>query len=134
MKWSDNETCQFVSLLREHECLWKLDSAEYKNKAMKSKAIAVLKEAQETTDSMSENQDALDTESILGSSVPQMPRGQLQNDRKNAELLAAAKCLDTIAGMGIGSPEDEFDAFGRSIALVLKNLKPELAYWRTIHY
>ncbi|XP_055945411.1 uncharacterized protein LOC129976068 [Argiope bruennichi] len=45
MKLSDSETCKFVSLYREHECLWNVDSAAYKNKNLKRKALDTMTEA-----------------------------------------------------------------------------------------
>lgn len=39
MKWSEEETCKFVELYREAECLWNLASPNYKNKQERQTAI-----------------------------------------------------------------------------------------------
>ncbi|KAF8789743.1 hypothetical protein HNY73_007660 [Argiope bruennichi] len=45
MKLSDSGTSKFLSLYREHECLWNADSDSYKNKNLKRKALETMTEA-----------------------------------------------------------------------------------------
>ncbi|CAL1294481.1 unnamed protein product [Larinioides sclopetarius] len=42
MRFSEPQTCQFVELLREHECLWNNSLDLYKNKKMRDRAIAAI--------------------------------------------------------------------------------------------
>ncbi|GFY63555.1 MADF domain-containing protein [Trichonephila inaurata madagascariensis] len=39
MKWGETETCRFVELYREQQCLWKVDNIHYRNKGMRLAAF-----------------------------------------------------------------------------------------------
>ncbi|GBP63007.1 hypothetical protein EVAR_43755_1 [Eumeta japonica] len=38
-KWSSEQTSKFIALYREQECLWRIDSMEYRNKKMRDDAL-----------------------------------------------------------------------------------------------
>lgn len=44
MKWSEDETFQFVNLYKEYECLWNKCSIQYRNKNLRKAAEAELVE------------------------------------------------------------------------------------------
>ncbi|XP_038222471.1 uncharacterized protein LOC119840046 [Zerene cesonia] len=43
-KWSDDTTCQFVTLYKKHECLWNVTVPEYKNKVIRDRALRVIQD------------------------------------------------------------------------------------------
>lgn len=46
-KWSDNTTCKFVKLYKQHECLWNTKIELYRNKNAREAAIIDIIEAME---------------------------------------------------------------------------------------
>ncbi|CAG4988173.1 unnamed protein product [Colias eurytheme] len=43
-KWTDDTTCQFVSLYKKHECLWNVTLPEYKNKYNRDRALQAIQD------------------------------------------------------------------------------------------
>ncbi|GBN05247.1 hypothetical protein AVEN_116379-1 [Araneus ventricosus] len=197
MRFSEEQTCKFVDLLQEHECLWNNTIDSYKNRQMRDRAVEAIaadmalpefkcKEVRlklkslrstyhlevgkiqksvrsgmatenlyvpsmkwfNTMDGYMKNvtykRDTIDnlelptgTSPVIEvmtdgegphssvASTPQLPRKRLlngQRKRKHADLMETSANLKSILGSLPGPcPEDEFDAFGRVIALGLKN-------------
>ena len=45
MKWTEDDTYNFVGLYRDYECLWNMSSANYKNKHMRQRAVEAIMQA-----------------------------------------------------------------------------------------
>ncbi|KAF8789852.1 hypothetical protein HNY73_007761 [Argiope bruennichi] len=204
MKLSDSETCKFVSLYREHECLWNVDSAAYKNKNLKRKALETMTEAisseiglqdwtpelvkaklkslrgtynieskkiraskrsgigaaelyvpnlrwfhmmdefmnvepQPTFEEADAERNGVEiiststpasTPHLPSMSTPQFERGRTsfgKSKKRNRDLLQITGDIKQLADRLNVDSDDEVDAFGRSIALHIKKLKPESA-------
>ncbi|GBL89751.1 hypothetical protein AVEN_104688-1 [Araneus ventricosus] len=175
MRFSEEQTCKFVDLLQEHECLWNNTIDSYKSRQMRYRAVETIaadmalpefncKEVRLKSKSLRSTyhlevgkiqksvRSGMATENLY---VPSMKRfntmdGYMKNvtykrdtidnllsrkrllngqrKRKHADLMKTSANLKSILGRLPGPcPENEFDAFGRVIALGLKKLKPDLA-------
>ena len=38
-RWNDEITCKYVELYKEHECLWNMNSTQYKRKDARQSAL-----------------------------------------------------------------------------------------------